>query len=82
MVNGMPFNQRWAMMNVRAMLNTLAFHGMLPCVNQGAPTSGASGTGAGELDKGTVLWDATNGIEYMQTGTLASPTWTKTGTQT
>lgn len=82
MVTGMPYNLRWAMMNTQAMLNTLAFHNLLPTVFQGTPVNGASGTGVGELDKGALVIDVTNGLLYINTGTSASPTWTKVGTQT
>lgn len=43
--------------------------------NAGAPTSGASGTYAGEAKKGALLVDTTNGILYINTNTKASPTW-------
>lgn len=45
----------------------------------GAPVNGT--TGAGQYDKGTLLVDSTNGVLYINTNTLASPTWTKVGTQ-
>jgi len=48
----------------------------------GAPTNGTSGTLAGVAAKGAVLSDATNAKLYINTGTLASPTWTVVGTQT
>jgi hypothetical protein len=43
------------------------------------PGSAPGGIGA---PKGALLSDTTNGILYIQTGTSASPTWTKVGTQT
>lgn len=82
MVTGMPVNQRWAAMNRQAWLNTMAFHKLIPAVNSGAPVDGTSGTNVGLSAKGTLLTDETNGILYINTGTLASPTWTKVGTQT
>lgn len=47
----------------------------------GAPTSGASGTYFGQMPKGSLLVDTTNAKLYINTGTLASPTWTVVGTQ-
>lgn len=44
-------------------------------------TPGVAPTGYG-APKGAKLVDVTNGIDYINTGTAASPTWTKTGTQT
>lgn len=49
--------------------------------NAGAPSNGTSGTGAGWAGKGSLCADATNGVLYINTGTKASPTWTKVGTQ-
>jgi hypothetical protein len=51
-----------------------------PLLNAGAPTNGT--TGAGTAAKGALLIDTTNAILYENTNTLASPTWTKVGTQT
>jgi hypothetical protein len=53
-----------------------------PLRNAGAPTNGTSGTGAGKAPTGAKLIDTTNGIDYINTGTQASPVWTKVGTQT
>lgn len=47
----------------------------------GAPVDGTSGTFFGVANKGDLLTDITNGILYINTNTLASPTWTKVGTQ-
>ena len=44
-------------------------------------TPGVSATGRG-APKGAKLVDTTNGIDYINTGTAAAPTWTKVGTQT
>lgn len=44
-------------------------------------TPGVNATGLG-APKGAKLIDTTNGIDYINTGTAAAPTWTKTGTQT
>lgn len=48
-------------------------------VNAGAPTDGV--TGAGVLSKGALLRDTTNAVLYINTGTKATPAWTKVGTQ-
>jgi hypothetical protein len=53
-----------------------------PFLNAGAPTSGASGTQFGVAAKGALLIDTTNAKLYINTNTLASPTWTVVGTQT
>lgn len=42
----------------------------------GPPLSGTSGTGVGYCSKGTKLIDGTNGVEYINEGTSASPYWT------
>lgn len=47
--------------------------------NAGAPTSGGSGTLAGYAGPGDLLEDTTNKNLYINTGTLASPTWTLIG---
>jgi hypothetical protein len=45
--------------------------------NAGVPTDGTSGTGAGVAQPGSLCIDTTNFDIYMNTGTQASPTWTK-----
>lgn len=42
----------------------------------GTPVNGTSGTGAGEGAPGSKYNDYTNGVEYLNVGTMASPTWT------
>lgn len=44
----------------------------------GVPTTELNGIAL----KGAKLIDTTNGLDYINTGTLASNTWTKVGTQT
>lgn len=56
-------------------------NGALVFTNAGAPTDGTSGTYAGRAGPGSVLSDVTNTNLYINTGTLASPTWTVVGTQ-
>ena len=53
-----------------------------PFENAGAPADGTSGTFAGTAKKGALLTDTTNGKLYINTNTLASPTWAVVGTQT
>jgi hypothetical protein len=67
--------------NIEAAFRTLADNNLLPVVNAGAPTDGTAGTAANYAGKGCLLVDTTNGVLYINTGTKASPTWTKVGTQ-
>lgn len=46
--------------------------------NAGAPTSGGSGTLKNVAQKGALLLDTTNGVLYINAGTLSSPTWSIT----
>jgi hypothetical protein len=48
--------------------------------NAGVPANGT--TGAGVAGKGSLCVDTTNGKLYINTNTLASPTWVVAGTQT
>ena len=47
----------------------------------GAPVNGASGTRAASAGLGSLLIRTDTGVLYINTGTLASPTWTIVGTQ-
>lgn len=49
--------------------------------NAGVPVNGTSGTGVGKAGNGSLCSDYTNGKLYINTGTMASPTWTVVGTQ-
>jgi len=49
--------------------------------NAGTPVAGVAGDGATWAGKGSKCYDYTNGVDYINTNTKASPTWTKTGTQ-
>lgn len=60
---------------------TNALTGTSPTVAVAETTPGADATGLG-APKGAKLVDTTNGIDYINTGTPAAPTWTKVGTQT
>lgn len=46
-----------------------------PFVNAGIPVDGASGTQVGVAEKGAILIDTTNGKQYLNGGTKASPLW-------
>jgi len=48
----------------------------------GAPTDGTSGTYAGVAGTGATYHDTTNAKLYINTNTLASPTWSVVGAQT
>lgn len=53
-----------------------------PLQNAGAPTNGTSGTYANQnAGPGAQLIDITNGKQYINTNTAASPTWTVVGSQ-
>lgn len=60
--------------------NSLA-GGTDPAVAIAESQAGVTATGRGAR-KGCKLIDTTNGIDYINTGTAAEPTWTKVGTQT
>lgn len=47
----------------------------------GAPTDGTSGTGAAQAAIGSLYLDRTNGIAYINKGTLASPSWIPEGSE-
>jgi hypothetical protein len=55
--------------------------GTAPTVAVAITTPGVDATGLNAA-KGQLLSDTTNGILYINTGSQASPTWTKVGTQT
>lgn len=54
--------------------------GTAPTVAVEETTPGVRATHLG-ASKGATLLDTTNGVHYINTGTAAAPTWTKTGTQ-
>lgn len=64
------------------MLAITQFGAVQAASHPGTPSNGTSGTGANQLDKGALLTDTTNGVLYINTGTKASPAWTKVGNQT
>lgn len=71
------------MANIASSNNAWAGSGLgTPLRNAGAPSNGAAGTYAGQnAGPGALLLDTTNGKEYINTGTAASPTWTVVGSQ-
>ncbi len=50
-----------------------------PWQNAGAPSSGTGGTLAGVIQAGALLWDTTNGVLFINEGTLTSPYYTPAG---
>jgi len=56
--------------------------GVLSLSGEGAPTDGASGTGAGVAATGCLYQDTTNGVLYINTNIKVSPLWTVVGAQT
>jgi hypothetical protein len=71
----------FARMNFWAWLKNLAYQDIAILTLADAPTDGTSGTAAGKAGPGCLLIDTNNKILYINTGTKASPTWTKVGTQ-
>lgn len=61
--------------SIQMQLADLANNGIFDLVNAGAPTSGASGTGAGLAGPGSFCYDTVGLTLYEQVGTLASPVW-------
>lgn len=66
----------WTPINMWAMLRALINNGTPILTNAGSPTSGTSGTFAGQAGPCALLLDYTNAVLYVNTGTLLSPTWT------
>ena len=62
----------WAAINDRAVNN-----GIFDLVGAGAPVNGTTGAGIG--GPGSTYFDTTNKVLYVNTGTLASPTWNSFG---
>lgn len=58
-----------------------AGNGVQVFTNDGVPSNGTTGTGAGWADIGSLCSDHTNGKLYINTNTMASPTWTVVGSQ-
>jgi hypothetical protein len=73
-----PGVSSWTPINIWAMLRALINNNVPFLTIAGAPTSGTSGSFVGQAGPGTLLIDFTNAILYINTNTLASPTWTKT----
>ncbi len=69
----------WTPINMWAMLRNLINQGAPILTNAGAPTNGTSGTYVNQAGPGAILIDVTNANLYMNTNTLASPTWTRIG---
>lgn len=71
-----PTVASWTPVNMFAMIRALINNNVPFLTNPGAPTSGTSGTFVGLAGPGAILIDYTNAVLYMNTNTLASPTWT------
>jgi hypothetical protein len=67
----------WTPINMFAMLRAMVNNNVPFLTISGAPSNGTSGTYAGQVGPGAGLVDYLNGIEYQNTGTLASPVWTR-----
>lgn len=72
-----PTVASWTPINMFAMLRALINNGCPVVSNPGAPTNGTSGTFVGVVGPGSILIDYTNKNLYVNTGTLASPTWSQ-----
>lgn len=49
--------------------------GLRQLSGSGAPTNGTSGTGVGRVPPGSVYYDYTNAVRWINVGTSASPVW-------
>ncbi len=70
-----PGVSSWTPINYFAMLRALINNNTPILTISGAPTSGTSGTYAGQAGPGALLIDYMNGVLYINTGTITSPTW-------
>jgi|SRR5579863_333834 len=69
----------WTPINIFAMIKALVNNGCpIVTINgiQFPITNGVNGTFVGQAGKGSLLIDYANGLLYMNTGTIFSPTWT------
>ena len=66
----MPF-----MANATAMLKNLIENGIFFHAEAGVPVDGASGTGAGVMGLGSLIYDTTGRQWYQNVGTKAVPNW-------
>jgi len=67
---------QFSKLNMFGMLRELLNNGTPILSFAGVPVSGTSGTYVGQAGPGAILIDYTNANLYMNTNTLASPTWT------
>lgn len=70
-----PTAASFSPINMWAMLRMLINNNVPILTISGAPTNGASGSYQGQAGPGAILIDYTNGVVYVNSGTLASPTW-------
>ena len=55
--------------------NAEGYVGASVITNNGVPVDGIYGTGAGEISKGSLCLDSTNGNAYINAGTQTTPSW-------
>jgi hypothetical protein len=72
-----PSVASWTPINMWAMLRALVNNNVPMLTGSGAPTNGTTGTFAGQAGPGASYTDYLNGAEYINVGTLLSPTWVK-----
>lgn len=72
-----PSVASWTPINMWAMLRAMVNNNVPLLTISGPPVNGTAGTYAGQAGPGAGLVDYLNGVEYQNTGTLLSPTWTR-----
>lgn len=65
--------------DIWANLRQIADRDIWQIADEGAPTDGTSGTGAGFAGPGSTYVNITTGDKYLNTNTKASPTWSVIG---
>jgi hypothetical protein len=63
-------------MSVWGMLTGLVKRSVIIIPVAGVPSDGTTGTGVGKAGKGSLAINYTSGLLYINSGTIASPTWT------
>jgi hypothetical protein len=74
-----PTVASWTPINIFAMMRAMVNNNVPFLTNAGAPTNGTSGTFVNLAGPGAILVDYSNANIYVNTNTLASPTWTRIG---
>jgi hypothetical protein len=65
--------------NFQAAIRSLVDQDVWTIAAGASPTNGTSGDGAGITGPGSIYIDTANAVAYINTGTLASPTWSELG---